>query len=93
MPIGITGILTEKYGVAMAEGFFHGFSGWVFFMVSFACLLGVGFVLAYLPPKGKWWSKRGIAGGKMEEKAPHTAGANINRAFYTSIGLMVTLEP
>lgn len=43
--IGATGILAQKYGSGMAEGFFHGFSGWLVFMFAFALLFGSLFVL------------------------------------------------
>jgi exosortase D (VPLPA-CTERM-specific) len=86
--IGITGILTDKYGVAVAEGFFHGFSGWVLFMVAFACLFGVGRILALFPPKEKWWAKKTDTGEEKKEQAPEVAVGISNRAFYTSIGLM-----
>jgi exosortase D (VPLPA-CTERM-specific) len=46
--IGITGILAEYYGSQAAEGFFHGFAGWVMFMVAFACLFAVGRLLRLL---------------------------------------------
>lgn len=36
--IAITGYLTLKVSPEAAEGFFHGFSGWLIFMVSFAFL-------------------------------------------------------
>jgi exosortase A len=37
-----TGILAHHYGDRVAQGFFHGFSGWILFVVAFACLFGVG---------------------------------------------------
>lgn len=37
--IGATGILTQKYGPAAAEGFFHDFSGWLVFMFAFVMLI------------------------------------------------------
>jgi exosortase D (VPLPA-CTERM-specific) len=43
--IGATGILAQKYGPGMAEGFFHAFSGWLVFMFAFALLFGFMFVL------------------------------------------------
>ena len=43
--IGATGILAQKYGSGMAEGFFHDFSGWVVFMFAFALLFGFMFLL------------------------------------------------
>jgi EpsI family protein len=38
--IALTGILYEVAGPKVAEGFFHGFSGWFIFMFSLAVLLG-----------------------------------------------------
>lgn len=36
-----TGLVGEWFGARYAEGFFHAFSGWLIFLVAFACLLGV----------------------------------------------------
>lgn len=41
-----TGILAHHYGDNVAQGFFHGFSGWILFVVAFICLFGVGTVLS-----------------------------------------------
>lgn len=43
--VSVTAILTQYYGPSAAEGFFHGFSGWVLFVVTFLFLFGVGSVL------------------------------------------------
>jgi exosortase A len=40
-----TGILAEHYGDKVAQGFFHGFSGWILFVVAFVCLFLVGGLL------------------------------------------------
>jgi exosortase/archaeosortase family protein len=37
----ITGLVAQSFGSEYAEGFFHGFSGWIIFLVAFVCLLGV----------------------------------------------------
>jgi len=37
-----TGILAQYYGDKVAQGFFHGFSGWILFVVAFVCLFAVG---------------------------------------------------
>lgn len=37
----LTGLIGQWFGVEYAQGFFHTFSGWVIFLVAFACLLGV----------------------------------------------------
>jgi exosortase len=41
-----TGMLAYYYGEAAAEGFFHGFSSWVIFVVGLLCLYVIGAVLS-----------------------------------------------
>ncbi len=41
-----TGILAHRYGESVAQGFFHGFSGWILFVVAFICLFIVGAILS-----------------------------------------------
>ena len=45
--IALTGILHEVAGPKVAEGFFHGFSGWFIFMFSLAVLLGEMKILGF----------------------------------------------
>ncbi|HKS28532.1 MAG TPA: exosortase/archaeosortase family protein [Pyrinomonadaceae bacterium] len=40
-----TGILAHFYGLKVADGFFHSFSGWVVYIVAFLLLFAVGWVL------------------------------------------------
>lgn len=40
-----TGIAAQLYGPAAAEGFFHEFSGWVVFVVAFAAIFGVRYLI------------------------------------------------
>lgn len=49
--IGATGILTRHCGVTVAEGFFHGFSGWLVFLVAFALMAILHRILAVTPPR------------------------------------------
>jgi len=49
--IGATGILAQKYGSQVAEGFFHGFSGWIVFMFAFSLLFGIFFLLRISFPR------------------------------------------
>ena len=46
--IGITGLLAHYYSLEAAEGFFHGFSGWLIFMVAFALLFALYVLLRVL---------------------------------------------
>ena len=41
-----TGILAYYYGDRVAQGFFHGFSGWILFVVAFVCLFVVGALIS-----------------------------------------------
>lgn len=38
--VGTIGLLVERWGIGMAEGFFHEFQGWLMFMFSAGILLG-----------------------------------------------------
>ena len=49
--IAITGYLTLKISPRVADGFFHGFSGWLIFMVSFVFLAILSWVLKILKNK------------------------------------------
>ncbi len=50
--IAATGVLYSVWGAGVAEGFFHGFSGWLIFMFTIPVLLVEMWVLGKLPPKG-----------------------------------------
>ncbi len=41
-----TGILAHSYGDSVAQGFFHGFSGWILFVGAFICLFVLGAILS-----------------------------------------------
>ncbi len=48
--IAMIGVLVDHFGEAAAEGFFHAFEGWAFFMVSFGILLVEMWVLRKIGP-------------------------------------------
>lgn len=52
-----TGLASHWIGPAAAEGFFHGFSGWLMFVVAFAGLLVVQQVVARIGPL-RWRTRR-----------------------------------
>ena len=47
--IGGTGVLARYWGPEVAEGFFHGFSGWAVFMLSFVAFFLLNRLLAIIP--------------------------------------------
>ncbi|HEY0322839.1 MAG TPA: exosortase/archaeosortase family protein [Pyrinomonadaceae bacterium] len=48
-----TGILAHLYGLKVAEGFFHSFSGWVVYVVAFLLLFAVGWILDRIGGRGR----------------------------------------
>jgi exosortase D (VPLPA-CTERM-specific) len=48
--IALTGIIYKHFGAAVAEGFFHGFSGWLIFMFTLGVLLAEIWVLRRIAP-------------------------------------------
>ena len=74
--IGITGILADKISIKVAEGFFHGFSGWVLFMAAFLVLVIEMWILGGV--KLQLWKrenkniKKGVTVGyKIKKISPH----------------------
>jgi len=59
-----TGVLAHYYGTAIADGFFHSFSGWAIYIVAFILLFGIGMILDRFRPAQ--------AGGEksVERKSP-----------------------
>ena len=51
--IALTGILSERFGSAAIEGFFHDFEGWLIFMVTLAALLLEIWLLGKIFPEKK----------------------------------------
>ena len=45
-----TGVLAHYYGTAVADGFFHSFSGWAIYIVAFILLFGIGMLLDRFRP-------------------------------------------
>jgi len=86
--IGVTGILMNTFGPKAAEGFFHDFTGWLLFLVSFAFLFILGRILAFFPPKRVPADKS----APPESNAAAPCGGsveNINKAFIVSVMLLL----
>ena len=89
--IGITGILAERYGSEVADGFFHGFSGWLIFMFAFVLLLVFHFALKVLFPTS---DANHSSANKHEEKSKqgkpryNTAPIVITSVLLLLVGLL-----
>jgi exosortase len=67
-----TGILAHFYGLQVADGFFHSFSGWVVYIVAFLLLFGVGWLLDRVSgrgPGGKGGGRKQTERVQEEQKA------------------------
>ena len=62
-----TGILAHYYGTAVADGFFHSFSGWAIYIVAFILLFGIGMILDRFRPA------QSAGEQSVERKSPDTA--------------------
>jgi len=62
--LALTGVLHQTYGSRVAEGFFHGFSGWVIFCFAFLVLLAETWVLKRIgQPSGPVTDESAISHG------------------------------
>jgi exosortase len=66
-----TGVLARYYGVTIADGFFHSFSGWVIYIVAFLLLFAIGWILDRLH---SLFSNASIAAPAEIDALPPTAG-------------------
>lgn len=81
--IALTGIIYKQWGAATAEGFFHGFSGWLIFVVSLAVLLAEIWVLKRIVPgraESFFTQPHGAVRGK-ERVAPRTSHTRSKSRF------------
>lgn len=69
--IGIIGVLVDRWGQAMAEGFLHDFEGWVIFMASAGVLLVEIVVLSKIGRDARPW--RAIFGLELPPPTPKDA--------------------
>jgi exosortase D (VPLPA-CTERM-specific) len=71
--IALTGILYEIWGAEVAEGFFHGFSGWFIFMFTLVVLLLEMWILKWLPPRTRPVSKTAPTETETADEASESA--------------------
>ncbi|HTR44716.1 MAG TPA: EpsI family protein [Thermodesulfovibrionales bacterium] len=83
--IGITGVLTDRFGPGMAQGFFHDLSGWAVFVFAFVMLFALSQVLKIFPPSEP-------AGRKPEGDPVTSPGrGSTTPAFLVSVAVLVTV--
>ncbi len=65
-----TGVLAHYYGTAVADGFFHSFSGWVVYIVAFIMLFGLGMILDRFRPTQAGEQSGDQSGKQLKGKSP-----------------------
>ena len=68
--IGVIGIMVDRWGTAMAEGFLHDFEGWIIFMASTGVLLAEIAMLSRLSRDRKPW--REVFGVDLPSPTPQS---------------------
>lgn len=86
--IGATGILAKYYGPKVAEGFFHGFSGWLVFMFAFGLLLLLLVGLRYIPGRAAANTSKGIGERGMPRKGTSPSRSNPVPAAIASVCML-----
>jgi len=93
--IALTGVLYSFWGPAVAEGFFHGFSGWLIFLFTTAILLAEMWVLKKI---GKRMEKdEESIRSEVGQAADNAAGASVgwSRSFlqpqFIAVGVVLGL--
>jgi exosortase D (VPLPA-CTERM-specific) len=90
--IGVIGLMVDRWGTGMAEGFLHEFQGWMVFMLSAALLLGITAALNRLGRRPIAWRQQ----FGLEFPAPTPAGAVLREralpsAFVGAAGVVAAI--
>lgn len=88
--IGAIGVLVDRWGTEMAEGFLHDFEGWVVFMACIAVLVLEMWVLSRVGEGQRPW--RDVFGLEFPQATPADAIVKVRsvpRPFMASLGILV----
>lgn len=84
-----TGVLARYYGTEVADGFFHGFSGWVIYIVGFILLFGFAWILDRFRPADSTSARRDLHRVEMDsaQHAEARVGAGPASPVAPAVGL------
>jgi exosortase D (VPLPA-CTERM-specific) len=80
--IGAIGVMVDRWGTAMAEGFLHEFQGWAVFMVSAAVMLGEMIALSRIGKDRRPW--REVFGLEFPPPRARTA-SRVQRSMHSPL--------
>ena len=87
--IAITGYLTVNISREMADGFFHGFSGWLIFMFSFIVLFFISKLIKFLSRKAGTVQQHKVTD---EKKKIRTFDMSNVKIFYVLISILISIS-
>ena len=91
--IALTGILYEVWGAKVAEGFFHGFSGWLIFLVALGIMLAEMWLLGKIAPALDGRQKNEIQNSKLNIQDADLKTSNLKPETQDSKPKTLNLKP
>jgi len=89
--IGVIGVLVDKWGISMAEGFLHDFEGWIIFMACAVILFALIWGLEKLTNKeGSLAAVFGVVAVNSDmQQSAYSAQDSTHKPILTSIGILL----
>ena len=85
--IAMVGVLVDKWGNSMADGFLHYFEGWIIFMICLMILIAEIMLMERLGQKRHFWQAVDLP--VIQAGLAKTSEAKINKPLLTSIALII----
>lgn len=89
--IGVIGYLVEHHGPAIAEGFLHQLQGWAMFMLSFACLGGIIWLLTRVLPGRGAPARAALVTTFTEMRKRYSGGVAVAAAVTTFVAALMAV--
>ncbi|MDE2350240.1 MAG: VPLPA-CTERM-specific exosortase XrtD [Gammaproteobacteria bacterium] len=90
--VGTIGIMVDRWGIGMAEGFLHEFQGWAMFMLCVALMLGESVLLHHLgAERGTWRQLFGFDAPPLLPAAGEARDRRLPAAFTAAAVVVVLL--
>jgi exosortase D (VPLPA-CTERM-specific) len=87
--VAMIGVMVERWGVRMAEGFLHEFQGWVVFMASTALIVLEMMLLARIGPRRRPWRELfGLEFPAPTPRDPPAAARVVPKSLYVSAAVL-----
>ena len=91
--IGTIGVMVDRWGIGMAEGFLHEFQGWAVFMASAGLMLGEIAVLNRIGrEEGTWRQLFGVEFPAPSPRGLPRAQRSIPRTFWIACALLLAFS-